>query len=53
MMTIKLIVTFSTLIIGTFITRKELKALFSAITEKEYVELDMLHSIMAKNPSPL
>ena len=47
-MTIKLIITLSTLLIGTYITRKELKALYTCVTEREYVDLTELNRAISR-----
>lgn len=52
MMTIKLIITLSTLLIGTYITRKELRALYTCVTEREYVDITELNRVISKhNPN--
>ena len=54
MIAIKLIITFSTLLIGTFLTRKELKALYQCATAREYVSLAELNkAILRQRPNPL
>ncbi len=53
MMTIKIIVTLLTILIGSLLTKKELKALFSCLRETEYVELSELNKAISKKPIPV
>ncbi|MBT3720100.1 hypothetical protein HN789_05160 [archaeon] len=53
MMTIKIMVTLSTIILGTLLTKNELKALFSCVTEREYVDIDEFGRIASKTTNSL
>ncbi len=50
---IRIIALFSTLFVGFFYTRKELKALVSCITQKDYVNWVELNKAVAKRESGL
>lgn len=48
MITIQIIITLLTISIGALATKKELKALMSVITEKEYIEMKEFNKILAR-----